>query len=95
MSEEYVGNGLWRQTDEYAAYRQPMRTKIEPLVTIQGIELLPSNVSVLREALAVMQEKMRHEISACADSDLDRLRDAIDKEFAVKFILEVMKLEPR
>lgn len=90
--EEYVGNGLWKITDEFMAGVRAYQTWLEPTVTIQRIELLAGQVSVLREALALMQEKLSGEIKE-AGQDLDKLRAAVDKDFAVKFILEAMKLE--
>lgn len=64
--------------------------------TNQRIELHPGHVSVLREALTSMKEKLSGEMSEWkAGDDLDKLRITAEKEFAVKFMIEAMKLEPR
>lgn len=92
--EEYVGNGLWKITDEFMAGIRKYQTWPEPPVTIQRMELRPDQVSVLREALTLMQEKLSGEMSEWkAGDDLDKLRIAAEKEFAVKFMLEAMKYD--
>ncbi|MGR9413187.1 hypothetical protein [Rhizobium leguminosarum] len=66
---------------------------MEPTVTIQRMELLPGQVSVLREALTLMGEKLSGEMSDWkAGDDLDELRITAEKEFAVKFMLAVLEI---
>ncbi|MEH2700525.1 hypothetical protein GFL93_12900 [Rhizobium leguminosarum bv. viciae] len=90
--EEYVGNGLWKITDEFMAGVRAYQTWLEPTVTIQRMELLPGQVSVLREALTLMQETLAGEMNDWkAGDDLDGLRTVAEKEFAVKFMLMALE----